>query len=113
MFANEVNWKEAAAEVWHGLLDLTPRKVWAWLTYGVGLRLVFLVAILPLILLAGCATAGPTINGTEHAVTINWANASSSATLADAEAHCAKYGRHAQFSGKPNAFTDAYNCVKP
>lgn len=105
----EVKWKEVAAEVWYGLRHLTPRKVWDWFTPG---KVIFIFVILPIILLYGCASAAPTINGTEHAVTINWANASSSTTLPTAQAHCAKYGRHAQFSGKPNPFTDAYNCVK-
>lgn len=52
MFANEVNWKEVAAEVWHGLRHLTPRKAWAWLTYDNGLRLFILLVVVPLILLA-------------------------------------------------------------
>lgn len=115
MFANEVDWKGAAADLWHGLLNLTPKKAWNWLTYGPGsMRLVYLVVIIPLILwLSGCASTGPTVNGTEYAVTVNWANASSSSTIQTAQAHCAQYGRNAQFAGKPNAYTDAYNCVKP
>jgi hypothetical protein len=108
----EVNWKEVAAELWHGFRHLSPQKVWDWLTDGFGVRLIAAASIALVLWLSGCASAGPAISGTEHAVTINWANSSSSATLADAEEHCAKYGRHAQFSGKPNAFTDAYNCVK-
>ena len=45
MFANEVNWKEAAAEVWHRLRHLTPRKAWAWLTDGYGVRLIAAASI--------------------------------------------------------------------
>lgn len=46
MFANEVNWKEAAAEFWYGLRNLTPHKVWAWLTFGpVPMRLVYAIVI--------------------------------------------------------------------
>ncbi|MHB1371264.1 MAG: hypothetical protein ACYCW7_13835 [Pseudomonadaceae bacterium] len=106
--------RDLAYEVFYELRHLTLRRAWAWLTAGSGLRLLVAVVIVPLLLLLNaCASAGPSVNGTEHAVTINWANAASSVTLPAAEAHCAQYGRHAQFSGKPNAFTDAYNCVKP
>lgn len=68
--------------------------------------------ILAVAVLAGCASAPPSVVGTEHAVTVNWSGSAQSRSLAAAEAHCQKYGRYAQFSGKPNAFTDAYNCVK-
>lgn len=70
-------------------------------------------AIIFALLLAGCATQPPRVTGTEHAVAVNWANSEAALTLPAAEAHCARYGRHAQFSGKPNAFTDAFHCVKP
>lgn len=68
--------------------------------------------ILAVTLLTGCATQAPRVTGTEHAVAVNWAASDSALTLPAAEAHCAKYGKHAQFAGKPNAFTDAFNCVK-
>jgi hypothetical protein len=67
--------------------------------------------VLAAVLLAGCAAEAPRVTGTEHAVAVNWANSDASLTLPTAEAHCAKYGKHAQFAGKPNAFTDAFNCV--
>lgn len=67
-----------------------------------------ILAVMPL---AGCATEAPRVTGTEHAVAVNWANSDASLTLQAAEAHCARYGKHAQFAGKPNAFTDAFNCV--
>lgn len=52
MFADEVNWKEVAAELWHGFRHLTPQKVWDWLTKPSGNpRLFFLVVVVPLILL--------------------------------------------------------------
>lgn len=75
------------------------------------------IALLAL-LLAGCVTTGargPEITeGTEHAVTVNWSrsNSGTTGTLGVAEAHCAKYGHHAQVAGKPSDFDIAYNCVK-
>lgn len=66
-------------------------------------------------LLAGCATHPPFIvEGTEHAVSVNWAHSPRGTTgaLEAADAHCAKYGRHAQFTGKVTDFENAYNCVK-
>lgn len=51
MFANEVNWKEVAAEVWYGLRHLSLQKIWDWLTDGFGVRLFFLLVVVPLILL--------------------------------------------------------------
>lgn len=70
------------------------------------------------VLLAGCVTTGargPEVTeGTENAVTVNWSRSSkwSDGVLGVAEAHCAKYGRHAQFAGKPTDFDITYNCVK-
>lgn len=69
-------------------------------------------AIIAAALLAGCAGQSPRVSGTEHAVTINWAHSGREYVLQNAEAHCAQYGKHAQFTGKPNAFTDAFNCVE-
>lgn len=69
-------------------------------------------------LAAGCATTGARppfiIEGTENAVSVNWAHSTRGTTgaLEAAEAHCAKYGRHAQFAGKVTDFELAYNCVK-
>ncbi|MEW5967317.1 MAG: hypothetical protein AB1720_10055 [Pseudomonadota bacterium] len=52
MFADEVNWKEVAAELWHGFRHLTLRKIWDWLAYGpVPMRPIHLVVIIPLILI--------------------------------------------------------------
>ena len=69
-------------------------------------------------LAAGCATTGARppfiIEGTENAVSVNWAHSTRGTTgaLEAAEAHCAKYGRHAQFAGKVTDFELAYNCIK-
>ena len=68
------------------------------------------------VLAAGCATTRPPfiVDGTENAVSVNWAHSTRGTTgaLEAAEAHCAKYGRHAQFAGKVTDFELAYNCVK-
>lgn len=75
------------------------------------------IALLAL-LLAGCVTTaprGPEITeGTENSVTINWSRSNSGATGAQgvADAHCAKYGRRAQFVGKITDFDLSYSCVK-
>lgn len=68
-------------------------------------------------LLAGCAS-GPHkdfyVDGTENMVTVNWANSRSGqdGALAQAEAHCGKYSKRAQFAGNAQDFTMAFNCVK-
>lgn len=67
--------------------------------------------ILVALLLAGCAASAPRVTGTDHAVSVNWANASLSDALPAAEAHCARYGKHAQFVGKMADFESAFNCV--
>lgn len=115
----EVKWKEVAAEVWYGLRHLTLRKAWDWFTPG---KVIFLFVILPLILLYGCSTQplDPIATGTEHAVTVSRVNSLDlsnmsrpmTSELAAAERHCARYGRHAQFAGKVNDWSNAYNCVK-
>lgn len=70
------------------------------------------------LLLAGCATSAPRppfiVEGTENAVTVNWTHSKRGTTgaLEAAEAHCAKYGRHAQFAGKVTDLELAYNCVR-
>ena len=69
-------------------------------------------------LVAGCASTGAQppfiVEGTEHAVSVNWAHSprGSTGALEAADAHCAKYGKHAQFAGKVTDFDLAYNCVK-
>ena len=69
------------------------------------------------IVLAGCAStpdAAKVISGTEYAVTVSYAetSAGSGSMLPVAEAHCAKYGRHAQFVAKSADFSGIFNCVK-
>jgi len=70
------------------------------------------------VLAAGCATTTTRppfiVEGTETAVSVNWAHSPRGTTgaLDAAEAHCAKHGRHAQFAGKVTDFELAYNCVK-
>lgn len=73
--------------------------------------------ILLVVFLAGCATGQKApfqVTGTEHSVTVNWAQSPSGAAgaLGAAEAHCAQYGKHAQFAGKLTDSDLAYNCVK-
>lgn len=75
-----------------------------------------LIAVLG-VLAAGCATTPRPpfiVEGTETAVSVNWAHSPRGTTgaLEAAEAHCAKHGRHAQFAGKVTDFELAYNCVK-
>ncbi len=45
MYANEVNWKQAAAELWHKMRTLTPAKAWAWMKDGYGVRLIAAASI--------------------------------------------------------------------
>ena len=68
-----------------------------------------------LALLAGCASTGPTVaEGNQSTVVVDGArsNQGSNGALAVADAHCAQYGKHARYSGKPNAFRLAYDCVE-
>ena len=68
-------------------------------------------------LVAGCA-AGPHkdfyVDGTENMVTVNWANSRTGqdGAMAQADAHCAKYGKRAQFAGNSQDFAMAFNCIK-
>ncbi|GAB3190749.1 hypothetical protein [Hydrogenophaga aquatica] len=70
------------------------------------------------LLVAGCAASGPRppfiVEGTENAVSVNWAHSPRGTTgaLEAAEAHCQKYNRHAQFVGKVTDLELAYNCVR-
>lgn len=67
------------------------------------------------LILTGCAAQGPVVmEGTENSVTVNWADSTQgiSGALTEADKHCAKYGRHAQYAGKITDFQLAYNCVK-
>jgi hypothetical protein len=61
-----------------------------------------------LLTIAGCATVSPrVVEGNQSTVTQG-----STGALAVADAHCAQYGKHAKYSGKPNSFRLAYDCVK-
>ena len=64
------------------------------------------------LLLTGCAGAyNPVKGGSENTVTVNWSKVGMAGALDSAEAHCGKFGRHAQFAGKQD-FWLFYNCVK-
>jgi len=66
--------------------------------------------------LAACASTEPRkrfyVDGTENMVSVNWSNASPEGALAEADKHCAKHGKHAQFAGNIQDFTMGFNCVK-
>lgn len=119
----EVNWKEVAAELWHGFRHLSPQKVLDWLTDGYGVRLIGSACIVLGLWMTGCSTQplDPIATGTEHAVTVSRVNSLDlsnmsrpmTSELAAAERHCARHGRVAQFAGKVNDWSNAYNCVKP
>ena len=69
------------------------------------------------ILAAGCAAQRHPpfiVEGTEHAVTVNWVHSPRGTTgaLQAADAYCAQYGRHAQFSGTVTDFEIAYTCAE-
>ena len=68
--------------------------------------------IIAALLLSACASTGLRVTGTEHTVAVNCADAQHYEVIPAAEAHCAKYGKHAQFAGKSSDLTDAFNCVK-
>jgi hypothetical protein len=75
----------------------------------------FIVAVL-LLVHAGCASRGPVVdegNATGVVVAWNRSTGGSSGALAVADQHCQRYGRAARYSGKPNAFLLAYDCVSP
>ena len=70
--------------------------------------------------LSGCAstvspTGGPeVIEGNANSVVVSWfrSNTFDRGSLGVADAHCAKYGKSAQYSSKPSDYQLAYNCVK-
>ena len=69
-------------------------------------------------LVAGCASTGPqppfSVEGTESSASVNWAHSmrGTAGALYAADAHCVKYGKHAQFAGKVSEYELSYNCVK-
>ncbi|NYT44592.1 hypothetical protein H0A64_07095 [Alcaligenaceae bacterium] len=74
-----------------------------------------IAALCALLAIAGCTTVGPRVaEGNQSTVVVDWAHSTqgSAGALAAADAHCAQYGKHAQYSGKPNAFQLAYDCIK-
>lgn len=74
-----------------------------------------LAALCVMLAITGCAAAvGPKVaEGNQSTVVVDWAhsNQGSTGALALADAHCAQYGKHARYSGKPNVFQLAYDCV--
>lgn len=73
-------------------------------------RLVFVC-----LLIAGCASVPPQVReGNAETVIVSWnmSTQGSSGALGVADAHCAKYGKRARYTGKPNDFQLAYDCVK-
>lgn len=66
-------------------------------------------------LAAGC-TSQPAkpyhVEGTENMVMVNWANSRVDGAMAEADKHCSKFGKRAQFAGNVQDFTIAFNCVK-
>lgn len=70
------------------------------------------ITLLLAAILAGCASTptSPVRGGTEHTVTVSFADVSMAEAVNAAEAHCQQYGRHAQFSGKSGFFV-FYNCI--
>jgi uncharacterized lipoprotein YajG len=76
----------------------------------------YLASIFSALFLAGCAANQPPffVEGTDSAVSVNWANSPRGTTgaLEAADSHCAKFGKHAQFVGKVTDFEIVYSCVK-
>lgn len=66
--------------------------------------------------LSGCATPAMIEEGTARNVVIAFGTDAigapvGSPTLALAEQHCARYGKHARYSGRPSGSRIAYDCV--
>ena len=78
------------------------------------------IMLIVVLLLSGCAstvspTGGPeVIDGNANTVVVSWfrSNTYDKGSLGVADAHCAKYGKSAQYSSKPSDYQLAYNCVK-
>lgn len=69
------------------------------------------------LVLVGCAHAPrgtEVVEGNEVSVVVSWwdSNQGRNGALEAADAHCAKFGRKAQFSGNVSDFRIAYNCIK-
>lgn len=71
------------------------------------------------LMVAACAGTqsypGPyVLEGNAKFVRVGWAasRTGNQGALQVADQHCAQYGKVAQYSGKPNDFSAAYNCVK-
>lgn len=102
--------KELAAELWFGFRHLSPQRVWDWLTEGCcSPRLWTLLVIVPLVAwLGGCATSSR-VSGTPNSAIVIWASLPEALPMA--EEHCAKHGKHAQYSGSPHPYELIFNCV--
>lgn len=78
------------------------------------------ITLIVVLLLSGCAstvspTGGPeVIEGNANSVIVSWfrSNTFDRGALGVADAHCANYGKSAQFMSKPSEYQIAYNCVK-
>lgn len=70
--------------------------------------------ILLALTLAGCASSGQPfiVDATPHQVSVSRANMIGSAgQLQMAEAHCAKFGKHAEYVGGGDTFVSHYRCA--
>jgi hypothetical protein len=78
------------------------------------MRKIILIGIA--LVVAGCATPrGPEVyEGNASSVIVGWNNSTQGSTgaLQAADQHCAQYGKTARYSGKPNDFLLAYDCIK-
>ena len=66
------------------------------------------------LLIGGCTTVPPkVVEGNARSVIVGWnmSTQGSTGSLGIADAHCAKYGKTAKYTGKPNDFQLAYDCV--
>lgn len=66
------------------------------------------------LLLTGCANGQPHIvDATPHQVSVSRARMIGSAGMLQmADAHCAQYGKHAEYIGGNDTFVSNYRCVK-
>lgn len=73
--------------------------------------------IILLLAIAGCAAPrGPEVyEGNSASVIVGWNRSTQGTTgaLEAADAHCKKFGKAARYTGKPNAYLLAYDCVQP
>lgn len=74
-----------------------------------------MIALGAVMILSACATPPKVTSSSEATVMIHWRNLDIDREVSEimplAEKECAKYGKHARYSGRTGTFEEMFNCV--